>query len=170
MFFPSLSFFLFFYHLMPRDNRVFFCAGQFSGVQTRSIVIAHAPLPPSLPLSSLWTDNSGNPFLPLSFSLKPPRFQLPRSCSHSTTDLNMQNDFFLRHRGSFPCLVHRAHIITGWQENNAQKTIDEKTDRARYEPKGKKNKERKKGDIAIRLVTRVHSIPQRGERGGMPLL
>lgn len=84
-------------------------------------------------------------------------------------------------------MVHRAHIITGWRENNRQKTIDaqrpgEKRFEDGNETKGKKvgeEKERekkttkkktraKKGDIAIRPVTRVHGIPQRGERGGAP--
>lgn len=29
--------------------------------------------------------------------------------------------FFPRRVGFFPCLVRRAHIITGWRENNGQK-------------------------------------------------
>lgn len=35
---------------------------------------------------------------------------------------------------------------------------------------GKKTVCKKRGDIAIRLVTRVHGIPQRVERGGSPRL
>lgn len=31
--------------------------------------------------------------------------------------------FFFLAVGFFPCLVRRAHIITGWRENNGQKTV-----------------------------------------------
>lgn len=112
-------------------------------------------------------DNSRNPFLSLSLSLSllssshpVQKLTLSILLAHRA-DLNMQNDFFLRHRGSFPCLVHRAHIITGWQENNGQKTIDEKrSGEVQEQERKEKNWKRKKGDIAIRLVTGVlsHSV------------
>jgi len=63
----------------------------------------------------------------------------------------MQSDFFFSPRPLFPCLVRRAHIITGWRENNGQKIVRARAGRGDGLRKNDKKKaERKKTDITIR--------------------
>lgn len=128
-FFPaSITFFLYFFFFSHAEKQppvflrrpIFGCANTVHCRGARALTSISPPLSLSLPK---WITRAIPFSLSLSFSNHPVQkltLDPPRS------DLNMQNDFFLRHRGSFPCLVHRAHIITGWQENNGQKTIDEK--------------------------------------------
>lgn len=130
---------------MPRHSRCFFCVGQFSGVQTRPIVVTHAPSPFSIslsrrrgslarnaPLFAFLLSLSRSLFLSISFLLSISFSNSLALCASPlpfpvcpTRDLNMQSDFFPRRVGFFPCLVRRAHIITGWRENNGQKTARE---------------------------------------------
>ena len=182
-FFLSLFFFTFFFFLSSHAERqppvflrrpIFGCANTVHCRGARALTSVSL----SFFLSHL-SDNSSNPFLLLSLSLslslepplEPPFSSSPDPARALLSDLNMQNDFFLRHRDSFPCLVHRAHIITGWQENTGQKTIDERQPgevRARIRKKNTTSE--KKAISQLDWLQGVHSIPQRGERGGAPPL
>lgn len=126
------SFFLFFFFLlssfclMPRQwslflhRPIFGCANTAHCRGARALTVLHLAS-----LSQGWLGLERTLFsLCLAFSLT-----LFVFCHRRFTplapyerDLNMQSDFFLRRVGFFPCLVRRAHIITGWRENNGQKT------------------------------------------------
>ena len=149
---------------MPRDSRLFFYAGQFSGVQTRSIVVAHAPLPRSLFLSFSLTSRI-TPATPFSFSLSlslslsraTPRatvFQLPRSCSRSPVGFKYAKRLFSSPPRLLPLFgpprPHNYRVAGKYRTKNDRR---EATGRGTCPDKKKKHNERKKGDIAIRLVT-----------------
>jgi len=71
--FPFDCFFFLFpssFCLSCRDSRRFFCVGQFSGVQTRPIVVAHAPSPFSVSFRRCRGSLAQSaPFFALSFRL-----------------------------------------------------------------------------------------------------
>lgn len=87
-----------------RDSRRFFCVGQFSGVQTRPIVVAHAPSPLSISLRRHRGYSVRNaPFFVSSSRLtRSSRFLAIFFRSPYVRDLNMQNDFFSLPRRLLP--------------------------------------------------------------------